>query len=581
MRNRAITRFLLVFLLTFAANLAAALNLDRLFPQPLEDDFFSDLKSHTGNERAVFVELAGVEKTFYLRHTGEHFLFHSSLSEAEEKLLQPQIFAGKKTLFSPLKQNGEPLYEKGAACISDWQSDEESQWQFLYVPFNVAEKNNDAFVSDLGYLQITIDAAYLRSKREFEAILKSLFGRNAKICRQVRLNRYYLYRDNYYGPVEFIQDRTSENIIFPPVHKATLNKSISDWHDKTEKDRDLVINLIARERYLYSQDMRLKMGMVPGFVKISWEHIDNTDIGSGQNHLIFLSSGAGINYFDDQWKQARQNVPCPRMYFHPELANLERIQLYPTYSIEPKEKGTGRLLAINLFQNSARHPADMTTEVIWSTTDFKARILPAIEDSLCQYGLTNDSPDLESGFVFKRCFFNGNPVNNEIRVYESVAVRDYLTSVIVPVGSAETYCRSYMNELANTCQHWEYNCGIHFSRLFIEAAASNDKGFRITWLMQQLKKSHPALFRLLVRAQFQNSERGLRTIADKVSVLAEKAGRGFFMTPYFDHYRNLDQQRNRLWLDYLEAYRTGDKKTALKLFTEYVNFYQHLEAICK
>jgi len=53
------------------------------------------------------------------------------------------------------------------------------------------------------------------------------------------------------------------------------------------------------------------------------------------------------------------------------------------------------------------------------------------------------------------------------------------------------------------------------------------------------------------------------------------------MTPYFDHYRNLDQQRNRLWLDYLEAYRTGDKKTALKLFTEYVNFYQHLEAICK
>lgn len=581
MKNRAVTRFLLVFLLAFAANLAAAPDIDRLFPQILNNSFFGDLIRHTGSERAVFVELAGVEKVFYLRYEDGHFIMHASLSEGEEKLLQPEVSAGPKTLFAPLKQNAEPLYEKGTACISDGQSDRNSKWQFLYVPFYVDGKSNDAFVSDLGYLKITIDNSYLNSKKALEAILQSLFGNHSQICRQVRLNRYYLFRDNYYGPVEFIKDRTSENIIFPLVHKATLNKSISDWNDKSERDRKLVIDLIARENHLYSQDMRLKLGMVPGFVKINWKHVDNTDIGSGQNHLIFLSSGPGINYFDDPWKQARQNVPCPRMYFHPELANLERIQLYPTYSIEPKEKGTGRLTAINLFQNSARQPADTETEVVWSTADFKARILPAIEEILCQYGLTNDSPELESGFVLKRCFFNGCPVNNEVRVYQSVAVRDYLTSVIVPAGSAEAYCRSYANELANTRQHWEYNCGIHFRKLFTEAVTSTDKGFRITWLMQQLKQSHPALLRILARAQLQNRERALYTIADKISLLAEKGGRDFFITPYFRHYRVLERQRTMLWLKYLEICRSGDEKAAAKLFANYTDFYKDLEALCE
>ncbi len=569
----------MIFLLTYAAPLVAAPDLDRLFPQTLDNRFFRNLKNHIGSERAVFVDLAGKEKAFYLRHNAEHFTLHASLSETEEKLLQPQVFAGRQTLFSPLKQNGEALYEKGIAFASDWQSDRNSQWQFLYVPFNINEKSNDAFVSDLGYLKITIDKAYLRSKAELEAILNSMFGRNAVICREVRLNRYYLFRDNYYGPVEFIKDRTSDKIIFPPVHKATLNKSVSDWNEKSEKDRKLLIDLIARDRYLYSQDMRLKLGMVPGFVSISWQHIDNTDIGSGQNHLVFLSSGPGINYFDNPWRQPEKNIACPRLYFHKDIVNLDRLQLYPTYSIEPKEKGTGRLAAINIFQKNTEHSSDLHKRVIWSNSDLKASILTAIEESLCQYGLTNSSADLEPGFVFKRCFFNGNVVNNEIRIYQTAAVRDYMTAVIIPPGSAGTYHQAYQNELAHTCEHWEYNCGIHFTRLFVEATESTDRGFRETWLMMILKESHPALFRIMNRARQNRKTRAFSKIADKVSSLARRHGREFFLTPYFSHYQALTGQKYKLWLEYLESYRNDGKQTTGR-FKRFTEFYRYLEKLC-
>ncbi|NLF95335.1 MAG: hypothetical protein GX569_01270 [Candidatus Riflebacteria bacterium] len=579
MRNRAVTRFLLVFLLAFAANLIAAPNLDRLFVQRLDENFFSDLTGHAGSERAIFVELAGVEKVFYLRHTSGHFILHTSLSEAEEKLLQPQVFTGKTALFSPLKQNGEPLYEKGIACISESPSDRNSQWQYLYVPFNINGRINDAFVSDLGYLKINIDAAYLRSKSDLAAILKGLFGNNAKICREVRLNRYYLFRDNYYGPVELIKDRTSDNVIFPPVHKATLNKSVSDWVEKSEKDRKLVIDLIADEKHLYSQDMRLKLGMVPGFVKINWQFLDNTDIGSGQNHLVFLSTGPGINYFDNPWKQPEKNIPCPRLYFHKDIVNLERIQLYPTYSIEPKEKGTGRLAAINIFQQTSEQGAELHKKVIWSSSELKASLLPAIEESLCQYGLTNSSSDLEPGFVFKRCFFNGNVVNNEIRVYQTAAVRDYMTAAIVPPDSAKSYRQAYQSEMINTCDHWEYNCGVHFSRLFVEAMESTDRGFRETWLMMLLKESHPTLFRIMHRARQHHKIRAFSKIADKASALAQKQGRKFFLTPHFSHYQALSNQKYGLWLEYLESYRNGDKLAPQK-FKRFTEFYRYLEKIC-
>ncbi|MBU1105830.1 MAG: hypothetical protein KKB51_04095 [Candidatus Riflebacteria bacterium] len=585
--SNGIRRFVAVALILLVASSAGAVNLDRLFPQTVDESFFAELRQNEGSERAVFVTLADQEKVFYLRYDNGTFVLRGNLTHSDEKLLAPVVTSSRPTVFSPLKQNGEPLYRKGTVYTGSLFCKEASGIEYLYVPHLVGGRTNDAFVCDFGYLQITInrelhtDSKQLRLLlKNLKSIFKQIFAGHAKICDQVKLNQYYLYRDNYWGPVEAITDCTSDSLIFYLVHKATLNKSISDHDVKTAKDLELVTKLIAQERFLYSQDMRLKLGTVPGFVKVNWQHIDNTDIGSGQNQLVFLSTGPGINYFDDPWKQSRKNVPCPRLIFHRDMANLDKIQLYPTYSIEPEAKGVGRLTAINCFQSQNQSEPDISTTVIWSKAQFKYSILTAIEDLLCKYGLTNDSPDLTPGFELKGHFYNGNPVNNEIRISQFAAVRDYLVSVIIPANTAAAYQQEYREKLANTCRHWEYNCGIHYSKLFAEAVESTDKGFRASWLIMQLKESHPTLFRILAEARKQANAKAFIKIADKISQIASREGRDFFLTPYFRHYRTLDQQRNQLWLSYLEACRS-DEKNAEELFSKYIDFYRYLEGTCE
>ncbi len=581
MQTITIKRILPVLLILWANTFAGAVDLDRLFPQVIDSSFFSQLQKHKGCERAVFVDLASKEKVFYLRYVDKKYILRTNLNEEEESLLEPSVLATDRTLFSPLKQNGEHLYQKGSACTGRILNASACEGQFTYIPFKADKAENDAFISDLGYLEITMIPKSTIGKSELEKLLQKLFGKHAQICQQIKLNRYYLFRDNYYGPVGYVSDQTSENIIFPPVHKATLYKGLSDNVLKAVKDRQLAINLIASDKFLYSQDMRLKLGMVPGFVKINWRLLDNTDIGSGQNHLVFLSVGPGINYFDDPWQSTRKNVPCPRLFFHCDLTNLARIQIYPTYSIEPEAKGTGRLTSINNFQQCDITDTNRQNQVIWSSADFKKQMLPAIEEMLCRYGLTNDDEDLTPGFELEKRYFKGNPVNNELRLLQFAAVKDYLISVIVPAQSAKSYRQAYHNKMANTSRHWEYNCGIHYHKLFAETAESNDKGFRVTWLMLQVKKSNPTLFRILKRAQQSNKTNAMNKIADKISLMACRAGRDFFLTPYFRQYRNLDQQRTSLWLNYLEACRGNEEKKADMLFSQYVSFYKTLEKACE
>ncbi|EKD82769.1 MAG: hypothetical protein ACD_39C01108G0001 [uncultured bacterium] len=578
---KAFRRLLPVVFILLAISMAGAVDLDRPFAQVIDSSFFAGLRDNEGVERAIFVELAGSEKVFYLRYAHEKYIMRGNLDRNEEKLLIPLLTNSRTTTYAPCKQNGEPLYEKGKAYTGSLWQNNDANIAFIYVPHLIKDQANDAFVCDYGYLEIIIKNSWQTTQTGLEGIINKLFDGHAKLMRQVRLNRYYLYRDNYRGPVDFIRDSTADVLIFPPLHKATLNKSVADRQSKTDKDRQLVIDLIAFEKFLYSQDMRLKLGMVPGFVKINWQLIDNTDIGSGQNHLVFLSSGPGINYFDDPWQQERRNVPCPRLIFHRDLANLEKIQLYSTYSIEPDAKGIGRLAAINIFQQRGLSDNDARAKVIWATAEFKTSILTAIEDLLCKYGLANDSPDLMPGFEFTGRLYKGNPVNNEIRASQFTAVRDYLTTVLVPADTAETYLQAYRSKLADSCRHWEYNCGIHYNRLFYEAIESTDKGFRATWLMLQVRESHPTIFRILAKASKSAKPKAFIKIADKISRLAEKAGRNFFLTPYFRHYRNLDKQRTRLWLNYLETCRDGDEKTAAKMFADYTTFYEDLEALCE
>lgn len=566
-------------ILCLSANSGYALNLDQLFPQKIDEKFYEKLRANAGDERAVFVTFAGQEKILYLRYVDGQFVLRGRLSADEEAYLTPEFFQSASTIFAPLKQNGSPLYSKGFAYSGTLPGKAGDFAQFIYVPHQISGKANDAFVCDCGYLQVNMPAAEQQKVIDLSAIIKALFAGQAEIRESVKLNRYYLYRDNFFGPIDAIDETRADEILFPPLHKATLNKAIADSVQKTGKDQDLVISLLARERFLYSQDTRLKLGLVPGFVEIQWRSLDNTDIGSGQNQLVFLSSGPGINYFDDPWLRPRANIPCPRLIFHRNLCRFESLQVFPTYSIEPKTIGEGRLHAINSFQTNQKHSSANKKAIIWSSDEFKNSYFPAIEEALCRYGLANDNSDLAPGFDFAGKFFNGNLVNNEIRALQSVPVRDMLTAVIVPSGSALAYSDSYKRELAGSSPHWDFNCGIHYRQLFTEAATSTDKGFRATWLLLQLKDSHPVLYRIIKRAQAEGKITALLLLADRASKMAARAGRKFFLTPYFKHWRSLDDERNQKWLEYLEAYRNGDAQEAAELLQRFKAYYQYLESV--
>ena len=84
----------LLFMLKLSSA-ALAVDIDRLFPQIIDNAFFIDLQSKPGNDRAIFVDLAGTEKVFYLRYHDKNYILHTNLNENEESLLDPVIFAGK------------------------------------------------------------------------------------------------------------------------------------------------------------------------------------------------------------------------------------------------------------------------------------------------------------------------------------------------------------------------------------------------------------------------------------------------------------------------------------------------------
>jgi hypothetical protein len=325
--------------------------------------------------------------------------------------------------------------------------------------------------------------------------------------------------------------------------------------------------------------MRLKLGLVPASVRLDPSTTENSDIGSGQNQLVFLTIGPGINYFDDPWMQKRKNVPCPRMIFHDAVKNLSMLQVFPTFSIAPKASGEGRLREINSFQ-AGQDNGGAQELIRWLPARNREDYFVRLENMLCQYGLTNDCEDLRPGFVWNSSFFAGNIVNNELRLWQSLPVRDFLTAVIVPAGSYQDYVADYCAGLSGSVPHWEFNCGVHFRNLFVEAPESSDRGFRSAWLMLILQRSHPLLWQLLNRARKQKHPAAFLLIADMIAKIARKNGRNFFITTFFLHFRQLGRRTDAIWLDYLEAYRNGRFEEAGRLLQEYRKSYTCLEAIC-
>lgn len=560
-----------------AAGPVKALDYDRLFPQRLDQAFYEQLSANRGQERAVFLTAGQREIIFYMRYAESGFVLRGQLESSEERLLTSAFEEAENVIFLPLKADGTPLYRRGTARRLSLKLSGDRVAAVVYVPRFINGVANDCFVCDAGYIEISPG-----STPPSESELSELFGRLTAgamtLSRQVALNRYYMYRDNYLGPVERFATAEYPDLLAGPAHKVTFYKSLRDNRLKAHKDKKLTIGLLAEHRFLLSQDLRLKLGMVPSTVVLKPENLENSDLGSGQNHMVFLTLGPGINYFDDPWQQPRENVPCPRMIFHRDACRFEKMQVFPTYSIEPGVKGVGRLQFINGFQNGRACNASFT-EAVWPDENRKSHFLEKIEDALCRYGLLNDSPDLEPGFVFEDRCFKGNIVNNELRLHHALAVRDLMTAVIIPPGMKNSYDLHYRIAMLGTAPHWDFNCGIHFQDLFIEAVEPSDKAFRAAWLMLVLRETHPAVYRLLKNARAEGRKMAFMKIAGIISDSAASQGRSYFETPYFRAYQKLDRERNQLWLDYLEACREG-RSDAAGLLHKYRAYYDRMKTLC-
>jgi len=554
-----------------------ALDCDRLFPQRLDQAFYEQLSANRGQERAVFLTAGQREIIFYMRYAESGFVLRGQLESSEERLLTSAFEEAENVIFSPLKADGTPLYRRGIARRLSLKLSGDRVAAVVYVPRFINGVPNDCFVCDAGYIEISPG-----STPPSESELSELFGRLTAgamtLSRQVALNRYYMYRDNYLGPVERFAMAEYRDLLAGPAHKVTFYKSLRDNRLKAHKDKKLTIGLLAEHRFLLSQDLRLKLGMVPSTVVLKPENLENSDLGSGQNHMVFLTLGPGINYFDDPWQQPRENVPCPRMIFHRDACRFEKMQVFPTYSIEPGVKGVGRLQFINGFQSSRACNASFT-EAVWPDENRKSQFLGKIEEALCCYGLLNDSPDLEPGFVFEDRCFNGNIVNNELRLHHALAVRDLMTAVIIPPGMKNSYDLHYRIAMRDKALHWDFNCGIHYRDLFVEATEPSDKAFRAAWLMLVLRESHPTAYRLLKDARTGGRNMAFMKIAGIISENAAEQGRSYFATPYFRAYQKLDSERNQLWLDYLEACREG-RSDAAELLNKYREYYDRMKVLC-
>lgn len=581
MQNFIKVRLVFVLVLFLAIGLCGeSIDLDRQFTQKLDEAFFRSLIDNPGKERAVFLHNRPEKVDFaaYLRfdQAENRFVFRGNLPEVCEAFSEKASLRLDKTLFAPQKKNDEPLYQYGAAFRLNI-----GQAELVYVPHFIKEKPNQAFISDLGYFEASFSTTVPRPQKLLNQILQSIGSEKTALAKAVALNRYYLFRDSYFGPVHFFTPasiaKISQLAHFWPLHKFTMNKHVSD-HDKKEKlDRDMLFEILD-EDFLLSQDQRLKLKMVPRQVKLNWSRIDQTDIGSGQNGVIFLSAGPGINYFDDPWRAPRKNLPGPRLIFSKGVYGFKRLQLFPTFSIEPEQAGEARLQAINDFQQIASSaPKHKSRQPLWASQQARHKITGQIEEKLCEYNLLHDSEDLRPGFRLFDRDFKGNIVNNEIRVADGISLRSMLCGMIVPPGTSHKYINAYIQAYRNTGLHWQYNCATGFKDLFIEANEPTDKGFRIAWLKWHLNKTHPGLARILDLAAKAKSPALESIFAEKIARMIQKEGKSFFATVYAKHRARLDSRKLELWCDYLEACRLNSPDKIRKYAT-FVTFINSIES---
>jgi hypothetical protein len=556
------------------------------------------------------------------------FELRTRLCPEEAKFMDMEIMAGILESFRGFRRDGSVFYKRGFQKRFTWNIPScGCTVEVSFVPFSIGREVNDAFACDLGELKIIIPSIHLlESHCNFSQLFHGVFSSDCIVPTSISADGYFLDRSSYSGYARGLiindLDRILNSGFLLANHKMTLNKHIDNSTQKYCLDMEQCLSFFESGNAVLSQDERLKRAMVPEWVELRPERIPQTDIGTGQNVFVFLSMGSGINYFDDPWKKERQNLPAPRFVYSPLICWMAGNQFYPSYSIDCGGKGAERLNAINSFQTGNTAECSLPVEM-----DAGAReaYLKEMERRLLEYGLLNDSPVLEKGFLFQGKLFTGNIVNNEVRVREFSNIPFETMHLIIPPcidkSDAETspensmsYFREYekrfiqrrktkfssisripnisndLNNLAETegipifadTLIRRFPGGTPWREYFFQSGQADDKSMRAAYLEIILMRTHAMLARLLRLSRrgwprlstdgsqaFENGSQGLCRpgywiLAGAMEKIIRKAGMEFFETPQAMIRRGIEAERLKAWYSLLKSLREKRPECEIK-----------------
>ncbi len=432
-----------------------------------------------------------------------------------EPMLRPAVRAATVVPFVTWRADGSEFYRRGWCRRGQLMLPAGPALSFRHVPFTVAGRPNPAFLADLGYLEIEVPAAVMPGALD-EIMTAAFAGRAQGVTGPLAGSRFGVPHRRW------VTEPPLPAFILPPIHKLSANKHLLDPQQKLAADLDDLAALLAPRACLLSQSERVRRRLVPPHVRLNWARIDDTDLGSGQNPFVFVTVGPGINYFDGPWGRPDVAMPGPRVIIDPVVAWLVDAQIYPSYSIDPVEKGEGRLATINRFQTD--EPATFTREIVPMPRARRLRVLAALAEGLCRYGLLNDDPRLDPGFVCMGQRFRGNVVNNEIRLQYGLSLRDLAIGVIVPPGTAA----SVSARLARV----GFIPAANEAGFIVEAPTATDAGFRQAYLELVLRRTHPSLHRIASQLRRgAEKRRGYEVALAAIDRLIRREGMAFLMTP--------------------------------------------------
>ena len=545
---------------------AAPTAIEQRHDQQLGPEFFQSLVERAGQLRAMFLDVKGEKSQIVLygrfRPDLAAFDLRLKLPATGEKYLTKKVRLLPKMRFWARRRDGSILYKRGLMFRGHVGS-----VRVEYVSHY--EEEEQPYLCDAGHLRLMIWSYedLLRKKGVWQSILASILQPTfVRVAKVVPFDKYYFNRPSYFGHVQEYLGQgplLDDFIALPITHKVTLNKAVRDWSKKGVADRKLCLRLLQPFAPLLSQDERVKLELVPDFVRLRPIHLSQSDLACGQNVYVFFTAGTGINYFDDPWQSERKNIPSPRFIFDQSLAFYDEVQLYPSYAIATDGGHNSRFAEINELQGEkALDEARLNGRPAFMDLARRAEYWHELEEQLGNYGLLNDSPvlELEGGFQFWQQSFRGNVVNNELRLTGAAYPLYESSALIVPKGQRQAYLSGYAS-LVSTGAALPYIGGVHYRDYFIEAVADTDQAMRCAVFEEMVRRCRPTLWQLLRRAR--KKDDGF-VFYYRVAKMGDKLFARLKRKFYSSRAIARDKQRRHHWQRWMKQRRCGKDEVPAK-----------------